>query len=213
MTSFRKIEANRRNALSSTGPSTEDGKRRSRHNAVRHGLTAETVVVALEDIRDYRAFEAAIIADYDARTAIERELVLRLASLLWRIRRATAIETDLLQIQAEILHERRCAIRISSATKQNLSGIGCHALRPAMQLDRNELNGSGDDHDREQINGDHPLQASSGHSTTNARELTSCFLRLANLGNGVFERLGRHETALWRQIAQTLLVLRTIQIR
>ena len=102
MTSFPQIEANRRNALRSTGPKTEDGKRRSRHNAVRHGLTAETVIVPLEDTQDYQAFEAAIIADYDARTAVERELVLRLASLLWRIRRATAIETDLLQIQAEI---------------------------------------------------------------------------------------------------------------
>jgi len=36
-------------------------------------------------------------------------LVLRLASLLWRIRRATGIETDLLRIQAEILRERRQA--------------------------------------------------------------------------------------------------------
>jgi hypothetical protein len=97
MTSFRQIEANRRNALGSTGPKTEDGKRRSRRNAVRHGLTAETVVVALEDLEDYHAFEAAIIADYNARTAVERELVLRLASLLWRMRRATAIETDLLR--------------------------------------------------------------------------------------------------------------------
>ena len=107
MTSFPQIEANRRNALRSTGPKTEDGKWRSRRNAVRHGLTAETVIVPLEDTRDYQAFEAAIIADYDARTAVERELVLRLASLLWRIRRATAIETDLLQIQAEILSDRR----------------------------------------------------------------------------------------------------------
>src|SRR5712691_4903327 len=107
MTSFRQFEANRGNALRSTGPKTEAGKRRSRRNAVRHGLTAEAVVVALEDIKDYQAFEAAIVADYDARTVVERELVLRLASLLWRIRRATAIETDLLAIQAEILRERR----------------------------------------------------------------------------------------------------------
>ena len=86
MTSFRQIEANRRNALSSTGPKTEDGKQRSRQNAVRHGLTSETVIATLEDVEDYQAFEAAVIADYDARTAVERELVLRLASLLWRIR-------------------------------------------------------------------------------------------------------------------------------
>jgi hypothetical protein len=81
MTSFRQIEANRRNALASTGPKTEDGKRRSRRNAVRHGLTAQTVIATLEDIEDYQAFETAIIADHDARTAVQRELVLRLASL------------------------------------------------------------------------------------------------------------------------------------
>src|SRR6266536_2204531 len=106
MTTLKQIEANRRNAVKSTGPRTENGKRRSRRNAFRHGLTAETVVELLESRDDYRAFEAAIIADYDARTAVERELVLRLASLLWRIRRANFIETDLLQIQAEILSDR-----------------------------------------------------------------------------------------------------------
>src|SRR5271168_3678852 len=77
MTSLRQIEANRRNANRSTGPNTEEGKLRSRRNAVRHGLCAETVVEIVEDIDDYRGFEAAIIADYDARTAVERELVLR----------------------------------------------------------------------------------------------------------------------------------------
>jgi hypothetical protein len=73
MTSFRQIEANRKNALHSNGPKTEEGKRRSRRNALRHGLTAETVIEGLEDSEDYRGFEAAVIADYDARTAVERE--------------------------------------------------------------------------------------------------------------------------------------------
>jgi hypothetical protein len=109
MTSLRQLEANRENARRSTGPRTDEGKRMSRRNALRHGLAAETVIEILEDPDDYKAFEANIIADYDARTAVERELVLRLASLLWRIRRATGIETDLLRIQAEILRERRQA--------------------------------------------------------------------------------------------------------
>jgi hypothetical protein len=106
MTSFAQFEANRRNALRSTGPKTEEGKRRSRTNAVRHGLTAETVIASLEDAEDYKAFEATIVADYHAETAVARELVLRLASLLWRLRRATGIETDLLEIQAGLLRER-----------------------------------------------------------------------------------------------------------
>jgi hypothetical protein len=106
MTSFQQFQANRLNALRSTGPKSNEGKQRSRLNAVRHGLTAETVVGSLEDAEDYKAFEAAVIADYCAETAVARELVLRLASLLWRLRRATAIETDLLAIQAGILRER-----------------------------------------------------------------------------------------------------------
>ena len=62
MTSLRQIEANRRNAVKSTGPITEQGKHRSRQNAVRHGLCAETVVEIVEDVDGYRGFEAATIA-------------------------------------------------------------------------------------------------------------------------------------------------------
>jgi hypothetical protein len=101
MTSYRQIEANRRNALKSTGPKSEEGKQASRCNALRHGLTAETVIGSLEDAEDYKAFEAAITADYDAQSAVERELVLQLASILWRLRRATTMETGLFEIQAD----------------------------------------------------------------------------------------------------------------
>ena len=97
MSSLKQIEANRLNALKSTGPRTEEGKRRSRCNAIHHGLTAETIIVGVEDPEDYESFEATIIADYDPTTAVERELVLRLASILWRLRRATGIETALFQ--------------------------------------------------------------------------------------------------------------------
>src|SRR5215468_3035401 len=107
MTSFRQIDANRRNAKLSTGPITEEGKKRSRRNALRHGLTAETVIDALEDAEDYAAFETAVTADYDAQSAVERELVLRLASVLWRLRRATAIETGLFMDQARHLLQFR----------------------------------------------------------------------------------------------------------
>src|ERR1700747_1857734 len=109
MTSLKQIEANRRNALKSTGPKTEAGKQSSRCNAVRHGLTAETVIGALEDAEDYKAFEAARPADYDAQSAVERELCRRLPSLLWRLRRGTTMKTGLFEIQAEHLHEYRQA--------------------------------------------------------------------------------------------------------
>src|SRR5262245_23837392 len=123
MTSFRQIEANRRNAQLSTGPVTTEGKARSRRNAIRHGLTAETVIDALEDAEDYAAFEMAVTADYDAQSAVERELVLRLASVLWRLRRATAIESGLFKIQARHLLQFRQKQRAHRERQKVIDGF------------------------------------------------------------------------------------------
>jgi hypothetical protein len=201
MTSFRQIEANRRNAFLSTGPTSESGKRRSRRNAVRHGLTAETVVDTLEDIEDYRGFEAAVIASYDARNAVERELVLRLASLLWRLRRATAIETDLLRIQAEISRDLKIH-RVAMNWPRDTRSPGI-ASKPSPEDD---LNSSGADNcnvDDEQGNRRSRL----------SRDLAHCFLRLLNVDGGVFERLGRYESALARQVFRTLILLKSAGVR
>jgi hypothetical protein len=178
MTSYRQIEANRRNALKSTGPKTEAGKQVSRCNAVRHGLTAETVIGALEDTEDYRAFEAAVTADYDAQSTVERELVLRLASLLWRLRRATTMETGLFEIQAEHLRDYRQS----------------HQLRPdsldvVQALFRRAASGRG---------------VESGGP---AIEFAQCFLRLANLPTFALDRLSRYEATLWRQVGRIIFAL------
>src|SRR5262245_20268450 len=90
-----------------TGPKTADGKQRSRLNALRHGFTAETVIEPLERSQGYRAFEAAIVSEYLPQTPVEQGLVHRLASLFWRLRRATSMETGPLQMQSEILHTFR----------------------------------------------------------------------------------------------------------
>lgn len=44
MATDKQVAANRRNAKKSTGPKTKIGKSRPRATAIRHGLTAETVV-------------------------------------------------------------------------------------------------------------------------------------------------------------------------
>ena len=72
MTSFKQIEANRLNAQKSTGPRTDHGKLRSRQNALRHGLTAETVIASLESAVDDQVFEATLYAEYQPRTVTAR---------------------------------------------------------------------------------------------------------------------------------------------
>jgi hypothetical protein len=82
-------------------------RRRSRRRAWRDGLADQTVVNSFEDARSYRAFERTLIGSVDPRSVIELALVHRLASLLWRLRRASAIETGLFEIQGESLLARR----------------------------------------------------------------------------------------------------------
>ena len=99
MTSLRQMEANRLNAQK-TGKQLRK-ERTFACNAVRHGLTAETVIAVLESSEDYETFEATVISDYAAETAVERQLVVRLASVLWRLRRATSIETAIFDSATE----------------------------------------------------------------------------------------------------------------
>jgi hypothetical protein len=203
VTSLKKIEANRRNARKSTGPTTQEGKDRSRCNAVRHGLTAETVINALEDAEDYKAFEANVVADYDAQSAVERELVLRLASLMWRLLRTATIETGLFEIQADHLSTFRWANRATAP--QDI----IHAM-----LRRSESAGPGQLQPvQEATNLTDVSVGALPTSVDPAVELGRCFLRLANLPNYALDRLSRYEITLWRQVDQTLVALDALDRR
>ena len=194
MTSLKQIEANRRNAENSTGPRSEAGKQRSSRNAVRHGLTAETVIEPLEDAEDYAAFEEAIAASFDPETAVERELILRLASLLWRLRRATSIETALFQIKKEHDSGPEPVSALSPSPPSRFVGIH---VAPANIRDRDDV-------------GVVPTMGTGMQETRTA--LACCFLRVTNLTDDAFERLGRYEAALWRQVRQTLFSLEGLRL-
>lgn len=203
MASQKQIDANRQNALNSTGPRTHSGKRRSRRNAFRHGLTAETVVGGLEDARDYKAFQAAIISDYAPHTAAEHELVLRLASLLWRLRRATAIETGLFELQADILNGSQTADAVASKPASDLYPL-LGLIAPTAPV-AGDLP-SGGHTDANDCDG-----VSRAVSKKDPRRIAGCYLRLANLPDQIFERIGYYQARLWRQAIQALMTLEAMR--
>jgi hypothetical protein len=204
MTSFRQIEANRRNAQLSTGPVSEEGKRKSRQNALRHGLTAETVIDALEDAENYAAFEMAVAADYDAQSAVERELVLRLASLLWRLRRATAIESGLFKIQAKHLLQFRQRRQAHQKRQEVIDGVYRNALAAEEDMQQDdETSGSTLD----------PGPPSTVEPADPSDDLTRSFVRLSNLPTYPLDRLSRYEATLWRQACQVLFTLQCLDRR
>lgn len=193
MSSLKQIEANRRNALKSTGPTTPDGKERSRCNALRHGLTSETIIATLEDAEDYQAFEAAVTSDYEAESAVERELVLRLASVLWRLRRATGIETALFE----------------SVTAHSGNGEHGHSrptlVEPANLPDQNQI----------QLVATRQSDTAAGNepSFDAKNDIVDCFLHLAALPTFPLDRLSRYEHLLWRQSRQIVFTLELLRHR
>jgi hypothetical protein len=199
MSSIRQIEANRRNARLSTGPITDDGKNTSRRNAVRHGLTSETLIGALEDAEDYAAFEMAVTADYDAQLGVERELVLRLASLLWRLRRATAIETGLFELHAQHLLQFR---------KQRTA----HPNRQKV-IESIYRNAVGTHNDTRQDQNEPLSTVDFPPASENASDLTRAFVRLTNLPTYPLDRLSRYEAVLWRQACQIMFTLQCLDRR
>ncbi|MGA2818706.1 MAG: hypothetical protein ABSE67_20930, partial [Xanthobacteraceae bacterium] len=168
-------------------------------------MTAETVIGALEDAEDYTAFEAAIIADYDAQSAVERELVLRLASLLWRLRRATTMETGLFEIQVDCLSGFGQGYQTQPKSQEStVARLG----RPDFVDARPDQASPGITNGAEDKPSSRPKK-----SVDPAIDLARCFLRLANLPSYPLDRLSRYEAILWRQAGQILFALDALDRR
>ena len=162
----------------------------------------------LEDAEDYKAFEGAIIADYDAQSAVERELVLRLASLLWRLRRATTMETGLFEIQADHLREFRQARQVLPASREVVYAMFRGA--DSVSYDSNQAS-HGITNAAEALPTSEPNPVRPAIDPT--IELARCFLRLANVPNFALDRLSRYEATLWRQAGQILYALDVLDRR
>ena len=106
MSSVKQVTANQANAKLSTGPKTEGGKRKSRMNAVKHGLSAQTIVVGDEDPADFEALRENLEQDFQPETYLERELVQRLAIYTLRLRRIPAFEAAYMQFFERFAREK-----------------------------------------------------------------------------------------------------------
>lgn len=97
MTSAVQFEANQRNAQLSTGPRSLRGKSVSRLNALKHGLTAQQVVLFDETTDDFETFVVEIVATLKPRNPVEALLAERVALCAWRLRRCYRIEAAMFE--------------------------------------------------------------------------------------------------------------------
>lgn len=95
MTSLKKLEANRRNALKSTGPRSPEGKARSSRNGTRHGLYAvDPALPGLERRETWEAHREGVLRSLAPDGYLEEVLAERVAFLLWRLRRVARYERE-----------------------------------------------------------------------------------------------------------------------
>src|SRR5215467_14951195 len=93
--SQRKMDANQHNAQESTGPRTEEGKARSRWNALKHGLTAKTML--LPDMESAKAYEKLLLGyrrTFRPKGVVEESLVQQLAALYQTVMRGFHVERN-----------------------------------------------------------------------------------------------------------------------
>jgi hypothetical protein len=91
-----RTEASRRNGAKSRGPKTVEGKACSARNALKHGLRADKfVVLGDEDLDEFDALEAALMAELAPQGALQAVLARRIVAATWRLGRAERMEAEL----------------------------------------------------------------------------------------------------------------------
>ena len=88
MATEKQVVANRRNAKRSTGPQSEGGRRRASGNSLKHGITAQSVVLKDEDPEEFARLHQSYHETYAPEGPLEEQLVLQLVVSAWRIQRA-----------------------------------------------------------------------------------------------------------------------------
>ena len=95
MTSEKQIAANLINAQGSTGPTTDEGKSKTRLNAKRDGITGQIITLSDEDRPIFEKLKAELIADLAPKTVMELKLANGIAWDTWRLDHLRAVESNM----------------------------------------------------------------------------------------------------------------------
>jgi hypothetical protein len=99
MATERQIQANRSNALKSTGPRTSEGKHTSARNAARPSRVSTTVILKGESVRRFNQLANAIMREYQPRNFTEFSLVQTMTAARWRLLRLWGMQTAAFEVE------------------------------------------------------------------------------------------------------------------
>ena len=190
MTSDKKAEANRRNALKSTGPKTPEGKAAVRLNALKHGLLSQDILLpgegeeALKELNEHLRNELQPVGE------LENLLVDRIISACWRLRRLGRVETGIFAWErSEELAER---------AESEAQGYESHRFEAVMRA--TDITITDEKGHEEALSRARRMRSEQEDETAT---LGRTFARDADRANA-FSKLSRYETAIERQLYRAL---------
>lgn len=96
--SEKQIEANRMNALKSTGPRSIEGKEKSAQNALKFGFTDKKFIIPDEERKDFDEYHQKMIDVLKPNTILTEEMVLNISMAFWKSRRYANLESLVVKI-------------------------------------------------------------------------------------------------------------------
>ena len=199
MTSDKKAEANRQNALKSTGPRTPEGKASVRLNAVKHGLLSTDVLLPGEDQNALKELDERLRAELQPVGELENLFLEQILAAVWRLRRLRRVETGIFawELYGELAERARQEARAHEKT--GLDQLRENASLPSVILDQRK-------HEQALSEAEEMEAARDSETATLGRT----FIRDADDANA-FSKLSRYETTIERSLYKALHELQRVQ--
>ena len=116
--STRKLAANRMNALQSTGPKTEEGKRAVRSNSLKHGFFSKEIVLqkgdGRESVAEFNRMRESLLADLQPDGELQRLVADLIVAHSWRLRRIYLYETGALRLRLDTAQQDQETQRLNN---------------------------------------------------------------------------------------------------
>ncbi len=209
MTSPRKAEANRQNALKSTGPKTPEGKAAVRLNAIKHGPLSEQVLLPGEDEDALRELSEHLRAELQPVGYLEDMLMERIIAAYWRLLRLGRVEAGIFtrDLYGELAKQARSEVRAYEhheypeyPYKEIIEAAKPIIVKPTITVTDEKKH-------QEALSKAKEMEAvRDGESAT----LGQTFIRDADKANA-FSKLSRYETTIERSLYKALHELQRLQ--
>jgi hypothetical protein len=195
MTSEKQAQANRRNALKSTGPKTPEGKAAVRLNANKHGLRSQEVLLPGEDEETLKELDENLRAELQPLGELENLLVDGIIAAHWRLRRLRRVEAGIFAWELYGELAERAQQEAHTYEWSVLDALGSPEQITDEQKHQKALSRA---------------QEMKAKQDAETATLGRTFIRDADKANA-FSKLSRYETAIWRSLYKALHELQRLQ--